>query len=205
MLNEYNSQNQRALYDHRFSQKGVTDFWGRKYLHFEKIISLLEPRAKEKILDIGCNRGELVATLRNFCPEADISGCDINEDAISAANISGLHVMHADHLEYLENSFDKIISSHTIEHIPDIQGALGEMQRVLKPNGICVLIYPWEIFRGSNNLFSAWRAHGNPMIARKFHLHKLTPDSIKKMTPMKVIKSGLFYGPYPTHYTVLQK
>lgn len=205
MLNEHNSQKQPVLYDHRFSQKGVTDFWGRKHFHYGKIISLLNPQPKEKILDIGCNRGELVAELRELCPETDITGCDINADAIATASVSGLAVMQADNLEYPENTFDKIVSSHTLEHVPDFGGALEEMKRVLKPNGIAVLIYPWEIFRGSNNLLSAWRAHGNPILARKFHLHRLTPNRIKKSTSMRVIKSGLFYGPYPTHYTVLQK
>ncbi|KKR78706.1 MAG: SAM binding domain-containing protein [Parcubacteria group bacterium GW2011_GWA2_40_8] len=173
MLNEHNPQKQPILYDHRFSQKGVTDFWGRKHFHYGKIISLLNPQPKEKILDIGCNRGELVAELRELCPETDITGCDINADAIATASVSGLAVMQADNLKYPENTFDKIVSSHTLEHVPDFSGALEEMKRAI--------------------------------LARKFHLHRLTPNRIKKSTSMRVIKSGLFYGPYPTHYTVLQK
>ncbi len=205
MFRKSNSQNHQVLYDNKFSQKGVPDLLGRKYLHFGKIISLLKPKPKEKILDVGCNRGGLVKEIRLVCPEAEVLGCDINADAISASDVPGLYVMHANKLEYPENSFDKIVSSHTIEHVPDVAEALEEMRRVLKPGGICVLVYPFEIFRGSNNLFSAWRAHGNPMVARKFHLHRLNPDKIKKLTSMKIIRRGLFYGPYPTHFTVLQK
>src|SRR3989344_8858437 len=104
MLNDHNPQKQLALYDHRFSQKGVTDFWGRKHFHYGKIISLLHPQPKERILDVGCNRGELVAELRELCPEADVIGCDINADAIATASVSGLAVMRADNLEYPENT-----------------------------------------------------------------------------------------------------
>lgn len=200
-----NSTKQDILYDHAFSKKGVPDLLGRKRFHFSKVLTLLNPRSGDRILDIGCNRGELVQMLRHAYPKADILGCDINEEAITNSSVMGLDVMRADDLKYPNNSFDKIVSLHTLEHVADISKALEEVNRVLKSDGICILIYPFEIFRGSNNIFSTWRSHGNPMLARKLHVHRLTPSKIEKLTSMKIIKKGLFYAPFPTYFTVLKK
>ncbi|MDO5572633.1 MAG: class I SAM-dependent methyltransferase [bacterium] len=41
-----------------------------------------------------------------------------------------------------DDSFDRIICNHVLEHIVDEQRALQEIKRVLKPNGICYLSVP---------------------------------------------------------------
>ena len=48
----------------------------------------------------------------------------------------------ADILPFEDNSFDYIVSSHVVEHIPDIIGAFVEWTRVLKPDGIVFMIFP---------------------------------------------------------------
>ena len=48
--------------------------------------------------------------------------------ALSAAN--------ALQLPFADNSFDKVICSEVLEHIPDFAAALQEIERVLKPGGL---------------------------------------------------------------------
>ena len=129
----------------------------------------------------------------------------LNEEAIKNSDVDGLKIMSADKLEYDDNSFDKIVSSHVVEHILDLKKTLEEIKRVLKPSGICALLYPFEIFRGSNNLIESWRVFGNPLYSRRLHIRKLCPKKIKKFTDMKIIDDGMFFGPYPTYFTVLKK
>jgi len=43
---------------------------------------------------------------------------------------------------YKDNTFDVIICSHVLEHIPDDIQALREMYRILKPGGKCILLVP---------------------------------------------------------------
>jgi SAM-dependent methyltransferase len=45
-------------------------------------------------------------------------------------------------MTYLDNSFDIVMHSDTLEHIPDPIKALSECYRVLRPGGVCVFTVP---------------------------------------------------------------
>jgi ubiquinone/menaquinone biosynthesis C-methylase UbiE len=49
---------------------------------------------------------------------------------------------HAENLPFDDDSHDYIISSHVVEHIPDLIGAFLEWRRILKPGGIVFIIFP---------------------------------------------------------------
>jgi len=191
------------LYNKDFCDKGIHRTMFREELHKKKLVSLLNPKKEDKILEIGCNQGRFVKHLRNY--SNSVIGCDVNKDALSSTTVKDLHFMSAEQLKFKDNSFDKVVSSHTIEHIPNVKKAINEMERILKPQGKCVLVYPFEIVRGMNNFFWAWRTYGNPLMSRKLHLHKLNPGKLDKMTKMKKLDGGLFLGPWPTYYTVFMK
>lgn len=46
------------------------------------------------------------------------------------------------HLSYADNYFDLVINSDVLEHIPNIELALSEIRRVLKPEGIYIFSVP---------------------------------------------------------------
>ncbi len=48
----------------------------------------------------------------------------------------------AENLPYPDNSFDMVFSSHVIEHVPDVNKAISEINRVLKPGGLNICIVP---------------------------------------------------------------
>lgn len=184
-------------------EKGTNRFFFRKRLHHWKCLELLAPEREDKILEIGCSDGELVKILRNYADE--VVGIDINREVIESSGVKGLKVGAAEELEFEAACFDKVVLVHVIEHLPDLRMVFVEIERVLKKGGMCVLIYPWEIFRGSNFLLTACWFYGDPSVAWKQHLHQLNPQKIARLTRMRVIKKGLFWGPYPTYYTVLRK
>jgi SAM-dependent methyltransferase len=49
-------------------------------------------------------------------------------------------------LSYSDNTFDLLITAETLEHVPDVQAALRETYRVLKPGGVHVFSTPvvWD-------------------------------------------------------------
>ncbi|HEX3832669.1 MAG TPA: class I SAM-dependent methyltransferase [Solirubrobacteraceae bacterium] len=45
-------------------------------------------------------------------------------------------------------SFDAVICSHVLEHIPDDASAMGELRRVTAPGGWCLVMVPLDLGRG---------------------------------------------------------
>ena len=45
-------------------------------------------------------------------------------------------------LSYPDKSFDLVLHSEVLEHVPDVEKALSECRRILKPNGICLFTTP---------------------------------------------------------------
>jgi SAM-dependent methyltransferase len=46
-------------------------------------------------------------------------------------------------LTYPDESFDFLLHSDTVEHVPDVDRAFAEIWRVLKPGGMCIFSIPW--------------------------------------------------------------
>ncbi len=101
------------------------------------------------LLDLGCGEGRHVISAY---VEGDVHaiGVDLSLDDLKAANDKfaefdepdnsnksfGLSTANALQLPFADNTFDKVICSEVLEHIPDYEGALAEIERVLKPGGL---------------------------------------------------------------------
>lgn len=110
------------------------------------------------ILDVGAGSGDFIAVLKNVFPKAKITGVDPDDDSLQEAKKRftdcSFMKMNGEHLEFADNSFDLASISMALHHLPDIQKALIEMQRVVKPGGWIVVN---ELF--SNNLNRAQEVH----------------------------------------------
>lgn len=119
--------------------------YGYKILKPSMQFAVLQAGLKpgDRVLDIGCGRGELVAHLaeKGF----DATGIDYSEAAVACAK--GLYpkgdfrLVRSDEPLFEAGSFDKIFMLGTIEHLyePEIAKTLAEIKRLLKPGGACVI------------------------------------------------------------------
>ncbi|MEL6825111.1 MAG: class I SAM-dependent methyltransferase [Pseudomonadota bacterium] len=111
--------------------------------------------AGDRVLDLGCGEGRHVHGLY-LLGNLDIVGVDLNPDSLKKA-ADGLDTLpkpaadqtgsvtfetgDATALQFEDDSFDAIICSEVLEHLPDYHAALAEMRRVLKPGGrLCVSV-----------------------------------------------------------------
>ncbi|MDH3193679.1 MAG: class I SAM-dependent methyltransferase [Acidimicrobiia bacterium] len=162
-----------ALYDSK--RYAMLNRWDPR--HMVTVASHLDPRAGERILEVGCGRGHLTKRLRDL--GADAVGIDANPHAAAESVTEGVTTGNAEALDYPDASFDKIVSVHAIEHIPNIEAAFSEMARVLKPGGKALFIYPAEPIQGIWAVPTAIVLHGNPLRARDVHCNWLWPSKVR--------------------------
>ncbi|HEX3145326.1 MAG TPA: class I SAM-dependent methyltransferase, partial [Pyrinomonadaceae bacterium] len=107
-----------------------------------------------KVLEIGCGLGTDGAQFARA--GAEYTGIDLTEAAVDLARrrfaLSGLRgefrVSDAENLDFANESFDLVYSHGVLHHTPDIEAAVSEIHRVLKPGGrAMVMLY----HRGSYN------------------------------------------------------
>jgi SAM-dependent methyltransferase len=176
--------------------------------HLQTVHYTLAPRPGQRFLEVGCGRGHLVRRLA--ADGIDVQGVDANPHAIAeGVSIGGptlrvahpqsrenrlassahsrlsdrLRCMAADALDFPAESFDLVASFHTIEHVPDVDAALAEMARVLRPGGRLLLVYPAEPIRGLYAVPASVIMHRHPFKARQIHCHTVRPRSLRRRLP----------------------
>jgi ubiquinone/menaquinone biosynthesis C-methylase UbiE len=107
----------------------------------------------DRVLDVGCGTGYLLRGLAVRIPEArELAGIDAAPAMIETARTMAgdrrirFATATAEHLPYLDETFDLVISTTSFDHWSDQRAGLAECFRVLVPGGRLVLI----------DLFSAW-------------------------------------------------
>lgn len=111
------------------------------------------------LLEIGCGRGGLSNYIAGLSqPPSKIFSCDYSSDALAIAKVrfsSRENIIwqkeNIQALSFPDNTFDRIVSCETLEHVPDPARSVQELYRVLKPGGILYLTCP-NYF----NLFGLW-------------------------------------------------
>ncbi len=104
---------------------------------------LVNNKAKGKtILDIGCGTGELM----NYFKKKgwDVRGVEPNHSARSFASKKyGIAVYDESGLnKFEESSFDVISMWHVLEHVPDLNGRMNQLKKLLKKDGLLVIALP---------------------------------------------------------------
>lgn len=174
--------------------------------HAGRIMRYLQPRPSDRMLEVGCGRGWLTHRMQQHCPGT--WGIDVNPRSLEHAVAANIATMDAVDLLYDDEQFNHVYSFHAIEHIVDAEAALREMQRVLVPGGRILLVYPAEPIRGLYAMPGAWLGFGNPLLARKLHVHKFTPARIRRLAVplgLRHVVSTLDLLITPQFVTVLEK
>ena len=116
---------------------GVHRFWKKS------LLNQMNPSAKSKLIDVACGTGDIAQTyLRKVSTEAEITCVDPNQGMISKGreklkdfkNLRWI-ISPAENLKVDDNKFDFYTISFGLRNTKNIEKAISEAYRVLKPGG----------------------------------------------------------------------
>lgn len=95
-----------------------------------------------RVLDVGCGPGYDTLEMQEL--GARVAGIDRSLAALGRASCSGIPVVRASPPAYpfAEASFDTVVMSQILEHLPDPDGALAGAHRLLRPHGRLLVVVP---------------------------------------------------------------
>jgi len=122
---------------------GVDIYWRKR------AIKLLRKQQPKVILDIATGTGDFAIEALSLKPEK-IVGVDISEGMLAVGrekiiklgkqNIITLQSGDSESLSFTNNYFDAVIVSFGVRNFQNLLAGLTEMNRVMKPNGTCVVV-----------------------------------------------------------------
>jgi SAM-dependent methyltransferase len=102
-----------------------------------------------RLLEVGYGSGLLVPQLARAADE--VFGADVHLEAAGVAATLAVHGSPARLLRaaacalpYRDASFDSVIAVSTLEFVPDVEAAVGEIVRVTRPGGRIVVVNPGQ-------------------------------------------------------------
>ena len=139
------------------------------------VLDSLQLQAGEEVLDIGTGLGHLALEMAEITgKDSKITGIDLNEPMLELAHQKckdypwiEFNKENATNLTFSDESFDVAVSVQVYEYVPDINKALSEMYRILKPGGRAVIVATdWKSIlwhssdqKRMNKVLSAWEDH----------------------------------------------
>lgn len=143
----------------------------RAVVDFE--VFYLPAKPNGKLLEIGCGSGVMLKTMKDL--GWSIEGIDFDPNAVNNASKKGLNVKLGGLIEqnYPDKSYDAIVMSHLIEHVPDPINMIIECFRIMKDGSVLVLITPNSNSFGHKVFQENWRGLEPPR-----HLNIFDANSI---------------------------
>lgn len=114
----------------------------------DHVLECLECNPGDAVLDLGCGNGFFLEPVAEIVTRGRLVGVDVAPGVLDAAKRRsterGISVEwlegSADDLAMFETeSFDRVMANYMMHYVPDIEGALSEVRRLLRPGGIFVL------------------------------------------------------------------
>lgn len=99
------------------------------------------PEKPQKVLDLGCGRGDSVDLFRRFHPDVDWTGVDIgdSQEALQRQRADAHFVTYDGRtIPFPADTFDLVYSSQVLEHVREPAQHLTEIRRVLRPGGVLI-------------------------------------------------------------------
>jgi SAM-dependent methyltransferase len=144
---------------------------------YEQIATWVAPKHGERILDVGCFTGDLMARLA--ARGADVYGLELQPEAVEIAQekMPGrVFKADVDGSAFPEGPYDTIMMSGVIEHVIDPAKFVSRAHSLLVPNGRLLLQTP----DASSVLALIMRSHWPPLAPIE-HIHLFSRSAMRKL------------------------
>lgn len=118
-----------------------------------RVLELVDAQPGMRILDLACGPGTLTRRLAaRVSPGGEVVGVDLAPGMIELAQAAGtlnarFEVMDIEQLTFPDASFDAAACGHGLQFAPDLDAALREARRVLRPGARLVASVPVDATR----------------------------------------------------------
>jgi ubiquinone/menaquinone biosynthesis C-methylase UbiE len=109
--------------------------------HVKLILDHIGDLSGKRVLDVGCGKGRFARILKERYGGAEIWGLDISREMLKHVP-AGIHTCAAAMTEvpFADGWFDAAYATESLEHAVEIERAVAEMCRVVKPGGRLAII-----------------------------------------------------------------
>ncbi|HXG15915.1 MAG TPA: methyltransferase domain-containing protein [Calidithermus sp.] len=154
----------------------------------------------DRVLEVGIGTG---LNLPLYPPAVHLTGIDLSQEMLDKAvdrvqtlgmpNVT-LKVMDATAMDFADNEFDKALATYVISAVPDPVAVLREMRRVVRPDGVLVIL---NHFRSERRAIGRLEDLVAPLCTRlgwKSNLAMMPLLRQVGLTPEVVVKVNMFNG-----------
>jgi len=138
------------------------------------------------VLDIGAGTGDFLIAAKNN--GWSVQGVEPNEKARSLASLKGVDLL-SDISAFKGKQFDVVTLWHVLEHLPNLDEVLKEIEALVKPNGTLIIAVPNHKSYDAKHYREFWAAYDVPR--HLWHFSKKSFDRLfsenmllKKTKPM---------------------
>jgi SAM-dependent methyltransferase len=125
------------------TRKRIHDEYTVPPINYEEwVLERHEWHGNEWVLDVGCGPGNYFENVRHRIPEGRYYAADYSAGMVKKAaehpNLGNIHLLINDvqALPFPDNTFDVALANHMLFHVMQVEQAIRELHRVLKPAGV---------------------------------------------------------------------
>lgn len=165
----------------------------------QQVLRALGLRPGERVLDVGSGPGFLAAAIgETVGPSGRVCGVDVSEPLVALAATHCAHLPWVDFrrggatkIPFPDSHFDVAVSTQVLEYVKDVDTALAELHRVVRPGGrVLILDTDWDslVWHTPNRermdrILAAWDEHlADPYLPRTL-AHRLRRAGFQVETP----------------------